>query len=75
MTCPARTVYPDLRRFGISRAQLRSGPGYLQILQSVLHPLHLTGGVLGGGAKLAEGPRQLGLDALYLLLQPGDGLV
>ena len=52
-----------------------SRAGYLQILQSILHPLHLAGGVLGGGPELAQRPRQLGLDALYLLLQAGDGLV
>ena len=52
-----------------------SRAGYLQILQSILHPLHLTGGVLGGGTELAERPRQLGLDGLDLLLEAGDGLV
>ena len=49
--------------------------GDLQILQSILHPLHLAGGVLGGGTELAERPRQLGLDRLDLLLEAGDGLV
>ena len=49
--------------------------GYLQILQSIFHPLHLAGGVLGGGPELAQRAAQLGLDALDLLLETGDGLV
>ena len=47
----------------------------LKVLQGVLHPLHLAGGVLGGGAQLAEGPAQLGLDGLDVSLETGDGVV
>ena len=52
-----------------------SRPGYLKVLQGVLHPLHLAGGVLGGGSELAERSAELGLDGLHLLLETGDGLV
>ena len=47
----------------------------LEVLQSVLHPFHLAGGVLGGGSQLAEGPTQLGLDGLNISLEAGDRVV
>ena len=49
--------------------------GYLQILQSILHPLHLAGGVLGGGSQLCEGASQLALDGLDVSLEGRYGVV